>query len=200
MKQTRFKNSPSTISSRDSPNLATLPLPFDNLTTSLTIENNTILSTVLFNASAAANYTYSSLSIRGNPGLRLQAAAITPRNTSDKLTPIFPWPQQKMASMVFSGKFDNAFFASFVDLWNAKDAKDTKARPAVGERFVLVESTLVREEFNCQGLNGLRRKGVFRGEYSCQGGTVEVENGVARNGMESWLWEFIGFVVWLAWV
>ena len=37
-------------------------------------------------------------------------------------------------------------------------------------------------QFNCTGLNGLRKAGVLKGEYSCQNQTVADESGAARCG------------------
>jgi len=83
--------------------------------------------------------------------------------------------------MVFDGHFDNAFFEPFINFGSsAAGSPSSRSRPKVRNKFV-VKSTV--EGFDCKGLNELRKAGVLKGEYSCQGKTVADESKESAAGV-----------------
>ncbi|KAK0624225.1 hypothetical protein B0T14DRAFT_583471 [Immersiella caudata] len=159
----------------DNRNLEVLPMLFDNIT-NLTLQSNRRLHTVLFNASAA-RYSWSSIRIAFNKGLRLKSAVGgSDMKPGEPQKNVFYWPTKNVSSMVFSGNFDDAFFQPFIDL-----GKDKSKRPLVLNKFE-VYSDVTGIGFNCSKLNELRRAGILQGEYTCNFQTVpdETASGVGR--------------------
>ncbi len=63
---------------------------------------------------------------------------------------------------------------SFVDL-----GQDKIKRAKMLQKFV-AESLLSQDQFNCTGLNSLRKAAILRGKCPCQGQTVKDESGARR--------------------
>ncbi|KAK0644230.1 hypothetical protein B0T16DRAFT_417359 [Cercophora newfieldiana] len=154
-----------------------LSIDFESLS-SLYVENNPNLETLLFNVTAT-DYPWNEIVIAGNPRLRLTSAAGIKGRSSGVLNPTFYWPSNDTSTMVFDGLFDNHFFQPFIDL---KPDDVEGRRPHVLKKFV-VKSSLGADQFNCSQLNELRKSGILKGEYSCQGQTVPDESGVGRVSM-----------------
>lgn len=164
--------------------LTSLPILFDNLTT-LHIENNPLLEQVLFSPVSNA-YNWTDIFFSGNPKLRITSDISTderqgfgaPVGSPDiPMLPRFYWPSRDVSSMVFDGHFDNGFFDPYINLGSAASAG---SRPRVRNKFVVRSAV---EGFDCRGLNELRKGGVLKGEYSCQGQTVADESKDSRAGV-----------------
>jgi len=54
--------------------------------------------------------------------------------------------------------------------------KQPNQQPLITRKFFIESWPNRSSEFDCTELNDLRRKGIFKGEYSCQGETVEDES------------------------
>ncbi|KAE9373914.1 hypothetical protein N431DRAFT_557835 [Stipitochalara longipes BDJ] len=167
--------------------MTTLPIAFDALE-SLYIQDNANLTTLVY-CELFGQYKWKDIVITGNPllnlttkgeesymnetGVPVQVCGPAGCAPILKLEPGWVWPQRNLSTMVFDGPFGNEFFQPLIDMINST----TKLEPKVLQKFI-VHSTL--SGFDCSQLNDLRKRGAFRGEYSCQNQTVEVQS-----------WEFL---------
>ncbi|KAK0745913.1 hypothetical protein B0T18DRAFT_139642 [Schizothecium vesticola] len=151
-------------------NFTSLSLDFEGLR-GLHVVDNPKLDTLLFRLDAAAQYDWTNIVITGNPLLKLNSTVST-QSSNRTLVPSLIWPARDTSSMVFEGSFDNAFFQPFIDL-----GTDKAKRPRVLKKFSVTSS----QPLNCSKLNELRKLGVLKGEYSCQGQTVADESRAGRD-------------------
>ena len=168
-------------------NLTSLALDFEGLG-GLFVVDNPKLETLLFRLDATAQYDWTDIVITGNPLLKLNST-VSAQTSNRTLVPSLIWPSRDTSSMVFEGSFDNAFLQvppslistlladtshsqPFIDL-----GTDKAKRPRVLKKFSVTSS----QPLNCSKLNELRKLGVLKGEYSCQGQTVADESRAGRD-------------------
>lgn len=177
-------NNVGALAVHDSSDLETLPLLFQTVQR-LEVRDNGALSELAFPQRPEAQSLLVSrlrdIAITGNARLNLTTAHDVAWGGGDTATTSWVWPGEDMDTVVLDGVVHGAFFQPLVDAHQGTSlANQNQSRPRVLVDFRVTSSV---PGFLCGPLDGMRRRGVFPGGYSCNGNSIDIPSGASRSAV-----------------
>ncbi|KAK7952686.1 uncharacterized protein PG986_008414 [Apiospora aurea] len=165
-----------TLSVRDNRLLASLPMFWEGID-SLDISRNDALAELAFpRAPAAARDAVASslrnVAIRENPKLELGTTAEDGKWNGTVATAGWIWPTADMETLVLSGVVHDTFFRPLEKIHGlTTSSSPNPAKPRVLDTFALTTTVAA---FHCGTIDQMRMHGVFVGDYTCNGNSMDM--------------------------
>ncbi|KAK7908680.1 hypothetical protein PG985_015983 [Apiospora marii] len=121
------------------------------------------------------------IAVRDNPRLELGTLSEDGRWNGTVATASWVWPTEDLETLVLSGRVHDTFFRPLEKIHGlTTSSSPNPAKPRVLDDFAL---TSTEAEFHCGTIDQMRMHGVFVGNYSCNGKSVDMvppHNGAVR--------------------
>ncbi|KAK8026533.1 hypothetical protein PG991_003589 [Apiospora marii] len=191
-----------TLAVHDCGRLASLPILWEGVGR-LDISRNDALAELAFPREPdAARMVASSLrnmAVRDNPRLELGTLSEDGKWNGTVETTNWVWPTEDLETLVLSGRVHDTFFRPLEKIHGlTTSSSPNPAKPRVLDDFALTSTV---PEFHCGTIDQMRMHGVFVGNYSCNGKSVDMvppHNGAVRIRGESFVEaRNVGIVVWI---
>ncbi|KAK8081437.1 hypothetical protein PG996_000218 [Apiospora saccharicola] len=164
-----------TLSVHDSALLTSLPMLWEGIGR-LDIAHNDALAELAFprdpDAARAVASSLRKIAVRDNPRLELEALSEDGKWNGTVETASWIWPTEDLETLVLSGVVHDTFFRPLEKIHGlTTSSSPNPAKPRVLDDFELTSTV---PEFHCGTIDQMRMHGVFVGNYSCNGNSVDM--------------------------
>ncbi|KAK8139294.1 hypothetical protein PG984_002674 [Apiospora sp. TS-2023a] len=164
-----------TLSVHDSALLPSLPMLWEGIGR-LDIARNDALAELAFprdpGAARAVASSLRNIAVRDNPRLELGTLSEDGKWNGTVETASWVWPTEDLETLVLSGMVHDTFFRPLEKIHGlTTSSTPNPAKPRVLDDFALTSTV---PEFHCGTIDQMRMHGVFVGNYSCNGHSVDM--------------------------